>query len=131
MFSIMEDVMKSTTSSCTRGSKGVLRALAVLALLVTFAGVLPCAAEDSGSGGRKIVEKSNPVYPELARRNQLTGTVKLRVTIGADGLAKDVEVIGGNPLFISTATDAVKKWKWAPADRASTETLEIKFNSGS
>jgi len=128
----MERVMKSTISSQLRAVKVLSFAFAIICLLVSFSGVLPCSAEEPApSGSRKIVERITPVYPELARRNQLAGTVKLRVVIGADGRPKDVEVIGGSALFVSTATDAVKKWKWAPADHATTETLEIKFNAGS
>jgi len=67
----------------------------------------------------------------LARKNGIVGVVKLRVLIAADGRAKDIEILGGNPVLADTARDSVKKWKWAPAERESSEVVEVKFDSGS
>jgi len=88
------------------------------------------AQESSGNVSRKLVERTQPSYPTLARRNGLVGTVKLKVLIAPDGHPKDVEVVGGNPVFVNSATDSVKKWKWSTADHESTEVVEVKFDSG-
>ena len=106
------------------------RVIAIICLVFSFANFLPCSAEGPETGNRKLIEKSNPVYPALARKNGLTGIVKLRVMISADGRVKDLEVLGGNPLFIGSATNSVKTWKWAPADHATSEVIELEFNGG-
>lgn len=92
---------------------------------------LGSAQEATSTDNRKVMEKVQPEYPELARRNHLTGTVKLKVIIAPDGRPKNVEVVGGNPVFLQNATSSVKRWKWSPADRETIETVEIKFQSGS
>lgn len=108
----------------------IMRKLLLLTVLALSCTSFPVAAQESTNSTRKVIEKTEPGYPALARRNGLTGTVKLRVVIGPDGRAKDVEVLGGNPVFVGNATDSVKKWKWATADRETTEVVELKFNSG-
>ncbi len=80
---------------------------------------------------RKLVDKAEPTYPALARKNNLTGTVKLRVLVAADGHPKSVEVLGGNPVFVENATNSVKRWKWSTSEHDSTEVVEVKFNTGS
>lgn len=74
------------------------------------------------------MEQVKPMYPELARRNGLTGVVKLRVVITPDGKAKAVEVVGGNPVFLDVATTSVKKWKWSTSDHESIQIVEIRFH---
>jgi TonB family protein len=110
------------------------RAVSYTLLVTLFIAPNFASAEDSSSpaspSSRKVVEKIEPVYPMLARRNHLTGSVKLRVLISPDGRARDIEVLGGNPVFVDNATESVKKWKWSSTDRETTEVVELKFNSG-
>ena len=100
-------------------------ALLMLGLMLS----LPAAGQETSSS-RKLVDKAEPSYPALARKNGLTGTVKLRVVVALDGRAKTVEVLGGNPVFVENATESVKKWKWATADHESSEVVEVKFSAG-
>jgi TonB family protein len=71
-----------------------------------------------------------PVYPEIARKMRLNGTVRVQVVISANGNVKETKVIGGHPILVTAAVDAVKKWKFDPANAESTGILEIKFDSG-
>jgi len=57
----------------------------------------------------------------------LTGTVKIEVVIAANGNVKDTKVIGGHPILVNAAVDAVKKWKFESANTEGTSTLEFKF----
>ena len=102
-----------------------LFAICLLSALLTS-----LSAQETSSSSRKLIEKSAPNYPSLARRNGLTGTVKLRVTVATDGKAKNVEVMGGNPVFVDSASDSVKKWKWSSSEHESTEVVEVKFGDG-
>jgi TonB family protein len=53
--------------------------------------------------------------------------VKIEVVIGADGQIKDTKVIGGHPVLVSSALDALKKWKYEPAKTETTATLQFDF----
>ena len=55
-----------------------------------------------------------PVYPELAKQAQVQGTVRLRIVIDKQGRVMDIAVIGGHPLLIAAAMDAVKQWEYSP-----------------
>ena len=77
---------------------------------------------------RKVKTKVSPHYPELARRMNVTGAVRLEILIGANGLVKSVRPLGGHPLLIDAAENAVKQWRYEPGAEA-TEIVEIRFNS--
>jgi TonB family protein len=77
-------------------------------------------------GGRKVISKAAPTYPEIARRLNIQGTVKLQVTIAKDGTVKIVKPIGGHPLLIDPAVTAMKTWKYEPGPEEIV-TVEFKF----
>jgi protein TonB len=80
---------------------------------------------------RKVKSKIAPAYPEIARRMGLTGTVKLLVVVAANGSVKETKVIGGHPILVNAAVDAMKKWKFEPGTAESSGTVEFKFEPGS
>lgn len=66
-----------------------------------------------------VLTRVEPVYPELARRAGIEGTVDLEVSIDAAGSVTDVEVVRGLPLGLSeAAADAVHRWKYKAARTA-------------
>lgn len=77
---------------------------------------------------RRITVRVAPVYPELARKMNIEGIVRLRVTVAPDGAAKAAEVLGGNPVLAKAGQDAISRWKWAPAPRESTELVQLRFH---
>lgn len=103
-----------------------LLALALMALAFGMTAIAPARAEDEG---RRVKTKVAPTYPELARRMNVTGVVKLRVTIAANGTVKDAKVIGGHPLLVDPAIEAAKKWKYEPASEESSEIVEFRFDN--
>lgn len=60
-----------------------------------------------------------PTYPRSARRRGLQGRLVLRVSIGADGAAGEIEVIesSGHPVLDASARKAVAGWRFTPARR--------------
>jgi len=56
----------------------------------------------------------------------LGGTVKVLAVVAADGNVKSVEPVGGSPVLIKAAQDAVAKWKFAPGAE-SKEPIELHF----
>ena len=96
-------------------------------LVAAVATVHPLPAVAQGELARKPKTKVAPAYPELARRMNITGTVKVLVVVSASGTLKDTKVVGGNPLLVNAAMDALKKWKFEPGDSESSGTVEFKF----
>jgi TonB family protein len=83
------------------------------------------AAEPDTS--RKTTRKVAPVYPAVARRMQLRGTVRIAALVAPDGQVKNTEVIGGHPILAAAAHDAVMAWKFEVATRESREELVFAF----
>lgn len=94
-----------------------------------FASPLKCAAQDaaSDSAKRKVKAKVMPDYPTLARQMRVTGRVKIETTIAPDGHVSNTKVIGGSPLLVSAAMDAIKKWRFEAAAKETVETIEFDF----
>lgn len=76
---------------------------------------------------RKVKTKIAPVYPELARRLQVRGTVRVLVVVSPNGTVKESKVVGGNPVLATAAMEALKKWKFEAASEESTGTVEFEF----
>jgi TonB family protein len=100
-----------------------LRYFAVLTCVLGFS--LLSHADD----GRKLKTKISPQYPELARKMNITGSVKLELLVSANGQVKSVKTLGGHPLLIDAAQSAVKQWKYEPGPEG-TEIVEIRFANG-
>ena len=96
--------------------------------LVAVLGSVPGFAQDGFD--RKVKSKVSPSYPEIARKLGLTGTVKLQVVVAPNGSVKETKVIGGHPILVTAAVDAVKKWKFDTASGESTGTVEFRFDPG-
>jgi TonB family protein len=99
--------------------------LAALATTVLFPPSQAFGQEDGLS--RRIKSRVEPLYPEIARRMSITGKVKLSVVISPNGSIKDAKVIGGHPILVNAAMDAVKKWKFEPATSETSGTIEVSF----
>jgi TonB family protein len=68
-----------------------------------------------------------PEYPELARKMNITGTVKVQIVVLPNGSVKEAKVVGGHPVLASAALEAVKKWRFEPASSESTGVVDFKF----
>src|ERR1700704_2353892 len=77
---------------------------------------------------RKTKSKVTPVYPELARRMNITGVVKVQITVAANGSVKNVKLVGGHPVLANVALDAVKKWRFETGPQESTGIVEFHFD---
>jgi len=76
---------------------------------------------------RKVKFKVAPAYPDVARRMNITGVVKIVVVVAPNGNLKSSKVVGGHPLLVSAALDAIKKWKFESAPEESSGIVEFKF----
>ncbi len=77
---------------------------------------------------RKPKTKVPPVYPELAMRMNISGVVKILVTVAPNGSIKDAKLIGGHPVLANAALDAIKKWRYEAGPAESTGIVEFRFN---
>jgi TonB family protein len=68
-----------------------------------------------------------PAYPPLAKQARISGTVHLSLTIAPDGTPQKIEVIGGHPLLVPAAIEAVRQWRWNPSD-AGAYGLDVNFS---
>ncbi|HTW30949.1 MAG TPA: energy transducer TonB [Candidatus Sulfotelmatobacter sp.] len=84
-------------------------------------------SQDVVEASRKVLIKTQPVYPPLARSMNVHGTVKLEALVEPNGTVKSVTVKGGPPLFAQSAVTAVDHWKFEPASRETKEQIEIRF----
>ncbi len=64
-------------------------------------------------------------YPELARRMRIAGVVRLELRLTSNGAVHDSKVLGGNPLLVSAAQEAVKQAKFEGSE-ACIVTFEFK-----
>jgi TonB family protein len=76
---------------------------------------------------RPVRRLVTPVYPELAKKLNLTGTARIEVTIGPDGTVKHTRVIGGHPVLAAEAERAAEKSTFEPASTETVEIIEFKF----
>jgi TonB family protein len=88
----------------------------------------PVHSQQDAKSDRKLVTRVEPDYPPVLRMRQIGGTVKLEVTIAPAGNVEGAKVLGGNPILAESAVAAVKKWKYAPAEAATTTTVSLEFN---
>jgi protein TonB len=91
--------------------------------------VLLCvlAVTASGQEVRKVIAKPTPRYPEIAKRLNLVGAVKVEIVIGPDGRVKETRVLGGHPIFIDSVVAALKEWKYEPNKTETTTILTFEF----
>jgi TonB family protein len=108
-------------------SKPVKRFSSTALLLLAFGFVLATPSV-MRADDRAVVRKVPPVYPEMAKRMHITGSVRVVTTVDAAGEVLKVEGMGTNKILSGAAEDAVKRWKFAPGDGTSTVTIQIDFN---
>jgi TonB family protein len=102
----------------------------VATALILFHGVSGAAQSSStDESKRKVKSKTAPVYPELAKRMNVGGKVKIEVVITQDGHVKSTRIVGGHPLLVQACQDAVKEWKFMPAPEETTQIVEFEFHT--
>ena len=81
--------------------------LAVIAMVAGL-GVVGLRAQGTQSEiVRRAKSKVQPEYPELARKMNITGTVRIEVVVAANGTVKDAKIMGGHPVLATAAKASV------------------------
>ena len=93
--------------------RAVVPLLALLLGAAAFSPSLALAQDTSAQAQteikRKVVNKVVPVYPDLARKMQIHGVVRVEVVIAPSGKVKMTHVIGGNPVLAESAVNAIEQ----------------------
>ena|ERR1700730_8163309 len=115
------------------GGSGIILVTLASAILILLAGsragLIPQVAAQNKKSSREVIRSVKPEYPVIMKSARIGGTVRLNVTVLANGTVARVQVLGGNPILAETATKAVMKWKFALASTQTNEEVVVSFNS--
>ena len=109
-------------------SRGV-RFVTIALLSCASLAIAQSAPPSSSTSDRKVTYRVAPDYPELARRMNIHGVVKLEAVVRPNGTVKTTRVLGGNPVLVDAATTAVTKWKFQPGQAETTEVVQVSFEA--
>jgi protein TonB len=62
-----------------------------------------------------ILRRVDPIYPDLARRAHVQGTVVLLMVVDDSGVPMQVRVLDGHPALQEAALHAARQWRFEPA----------------
>jgi len=124
-------VSSRTLGVCQGGFVSQRFVAAVLAAVTLAVTLGPCKASAQAAQSDEIVRRAktrvDPNYPELARKMNLAGTVKIEIVVAPNGSVKDARVVGGHPVLANAALDAARKWRFEPASTESKGIIDFKF----
>ncbi len=63
----------------------------------------------------RLIASSDPLYPAVARAQNVEGVVSMDAFVDAAGNVTEVKAISGPILLRQAAIDALRKWKYQPA----------------
>ena len=104
-----------------RGFRGWIARGAMVAVMIT--GVTSSALAEE----RKLKSEVKPAYPELAKKMNVGGAVKVEVVITPSGTVKSAKALGGHPLLIEPSVDAAKRCKFEAGAGESTQVMVFNF----
>jgi TonB family protein len=109
------------------------RALILIVLLMSLT-LMPASAQTATPTGlptsdRKVANRVTAVYPELAKKMHIHGAVRVEAIVRPNGTVKSTRVLGGNPVLVTAAQDAVSQWKFEPGQAETTEVVQLVFES--
>ena len=108
-----------------RPFQAIVVLLAATLFLNGFLAPAACAQSQGQPNTRKLKLSVPPEYPELARKMNIQGVARVLLTVTPDGRVVGIKELGGNPVLVSALVQAVKKWKYEPADHESE--IEVRF----
>ncbi len=99
----------------------------IVALTLTAASAQ--SAIVASTSDRKVSTRVTPVYPELAKKMHIHGAVRVEAIVRPNGTVKSTRVLGGNPVLVESAQDAVSKWKFEAGQSETTEVVQLAFEA--
>jgi len=107
------------------------RALFTTVALIALTTSIACAQNASAATNseRKVATRVTPSYPELAKKMHIHGVVRVEALVKANGTVKSTRVLGGNPVLVDAALEAVGKWKFESGQSETTEIVQLTFDN--
>jgi TonB family protein len=68
----------------------------------------------AAAAAEHLISKTEPVYPPLAKAAKIGGVIVVEATIASDGHVAKVRAVSGHPMLMTSAMDAVRKWRYQP-----------------
>jgi TonB family protein len=103
--------------------------IAIVLVGLTTTLVVAQSAPESAKPERKITSRITPTYPELAKKMHIHGMVRVEAVVRPNGSVKSTRVLGGNPVLVDSALDAVGKWKFESGPSETTEVVQLVFEA--
>lgn len=105
--------------------RGIILILVLMALTLMPAG----AQTGVPTSDRKVATRVSAAYPELAKKMHIHGAVRVEAIVRPNGTVKSTRVLGGNPVLVTAAQDAVSQWKFETAQAETTEVVQVVFEN--
>jgi TonB family protein len=86
------------------------------------------AQQDQSESHRKTVSRVVPLYPGLAQKMGISGSVKIEAIVAPNGKVKSAGILGGHPVLAQAGVDAVKRFKWEAGPRETHEVVIFNFH---
>jgi len=102
--------------------------LAAAVLLVLSMRLVAQTPSSASPAERKVTSRVDPVYPDLAKKMHIHGVVRIEAIVRTNGVVKSTRVLGGNPVLVDAALDAVAKWKFEPSQNETTQVVQVSFD---
>lgn len=64
----------------------------------------------------KLLKSVQPIYPQMAKTQHVSGNVQIDALIDADGNVSAMKVLSGPALLRDAALQSLKQWKYQPAE---------------
>ena len=97
---------------------------------ILFVSISPSQAQQdqSDARARKMLTKVVPIYPSLAQRMCIAGSVKIEVLVAPNGSAKSTQILGGHPVLAQAGVEAIRYCKWETATHETKEIVIFNFH---
>ena len=127
MFGIFEAALNLLHRRPVGTGKIVLKPLIATLTLATCS-LQVCAQSAEVEEKRPVKRLVQPVIPEFATKLNLSGAVKIEVTIAPDGTVKSTRIVGGHPVLAAAAESAAQKSTFQPGPKETIEVIEFRFS---
>ena len=88
----------------------------------------PTVMTVTDTGGPAVLHGPDVVYPPQALRDRVEGSVKLKVTVAADGTVARAVPVSGPPLLRQAAVNRVRQWQFEA--KAQETLIDVGFSLG-
>jgi TonB family protein len=105
------------------------RALILIVVLMALTLMSASAQTGAPTSDRKVATRVTAAYPDLAKKMHIHGAVRVEAIVRPNGTVKSTRVLGGNPVLVTAAQDAVSQWRFEPAQAETTEVVQLVFES--